>query len=63
MSIFPEKIEDPTPEEIAARSAEIRKGWDEKTKKKRARWAHSKVRILMVRDLDMESATEVEDWD
>lgn len=45
---FPPKVDDPTPEEIAERSAEIRKGWTPDMHKKRARWAYQRAKTLFM---------------
>lgn len=46
--IFPQKTEDPTPEEIAERAAEVRKDWTPEIFEKRARWAHARVKTLVI---------------
>lgn len=45
---FPQKTEDPTPEEIAERAAEIRDSWTPDMRKKRARWAYQKAKTIFM---------------
>lgn len=61
MKPFPKPATDPTPEQIAERAAEIRKEWTENVRIKRSRWAHSRVKLLFMKEHELFSTAHFED--
>ena len=61
MKPFPKPAPDPTPEQIAERAAEIRKTWDKDTRRKRAKWTHSNIKILFAKERELFSSAQFED--